>query len=82
MNGDIVPISALASGVAAPNKMAAVSATRIAERLGFMMRIGVECREWISVLCAGRSGQRAAGGASAKSVLRCVYIERRAARFG
>ena len=38
MNGDIAPISALASGVAAPNSAAAVSATRIAECLECMIR--------------------------------------------
>lgn len=38
MNGDIAPISALASGVAAPNRAAAASATKIAECLGFTVR--------------------------------------------
>ena len=39
MNGDIAPISALASGVAAPNRAAAASATKIAECLEFMVRV-------------------------------------------
>ena len=46
MNGDIAPISALASGVAAPNSAAAASATRIAECLEFMIRFELTLKNW------------------------------------